>query len=365
MALIELRIKRVRMISGAYYWQPTPAVKALGFVAEALGKDAVKAAARAQTLNRQVDAARREPSGRPPALPGSIAELIELYQGEPRWTEPAPVGLAARTKKDYQQSFDLILAKAPHVIVTEVTRKDLKGTYRELRKAYGLTVANRHMKAWQVLMAFAFDEGVRPDNPALRLRLTRPKIRDVRWMPEHVDLFVKTARLRNRPSLGLTIWIAYEIAQRPADVRLIRWSRWDGATFLVRQAKTGKLVRVAVAAALAAELNAIRPIDGGDGFIILTEATGVPYGESYLAHEIAKVRTAAALPAELQLRDLRRTALTEIGEGGATDDEIRAVGGHAERGSVGIYVMPTEAMAESAQTKRQARKERARSTAKV
>lgn len=365
MALIALRIKRVRMISGSYYWQPTPAVKALGFVAEALGKDAVKAAARAQSLNRQVDEARREPSGRPPALPGSVAELIGLYQGEPRWTEPPPVGLADRTKRDYQQAFDLILAKAPHVVVADISRRDLKATYRELRGAFGLTVANRHMRAWQVLMAFAHDEGLRPDNPALRLRLTRPKIRDVRWMPEHVDLFVKTAYRRGRPSIGLAIWIAYEIAQRPADVRLIRWSRWDGAAFLVRQAKTGKLVRVAVAGALADELNALRPKDGADGCIILTEATGAPYGESYLAHEIAKIRAAADLPAELQMRDLRRTALTEIGEGGGTEDELRAVGGHAERGSLGIYVVPTEAMARSAQTKRQARKARVRPAAKV
>ncbi len=87
MALIDIRVKRVRIKASGYYWQPTPSVKALGFVAEALGKDPIAAAARAQVLNRQVKAAREEPSGRPPAIEGSVAELIALYQDEPRWTE--------------------------------------------------------------------------------------------------------------------------------------------------------------------------------------------------------------------------------------------------------------------------------------
>lgn len=355
MALITLKVKRVRTKPSGYFWQPTPAVKALGFVAEALGKDPVAAAARAQALNRDVAAVRKQPAGRPKWLPGSIAELIDLYQATPRWLQPPPVGLAPRTKRDYQQSFDLITSRAPHVMVAKVSRRDLKLTYRELITAFGLTVANRHMKAWQVLMAFAHDEGERPDNPALRLNLTRPAPRKVRWSPWHVERFRITADLVGRPSGGLAVWIAYEIAQRPADVRLIRWSAWDGRAFEVVQAKTGALVKVVVTEALAAELNRCRPPDG-DGYVILTEARGVPYNGFGLAHLIADIRKAGRLPKELQLRDLRRTALTEIGEAEGTDDEIRAVSGHAERGSVGIYVVPTATMAESAQRKRQARK---------
>lgn len=357
MALIGLKVKRVRLIGGAYYWQPTPAVKRLGFVAEALGRDPIAAAARAQALNRLVDEARREPSMRRRVLPGSIAEMIMLYQAEPRWTEPPPVGLAPRTKKDYQQSFDLIAARAPDVLVARIERRELKQIYRDLRGIFGLTVANRHMKAWQVLMAYAYDEGARPDNPALKLKLTRPPARQVRWQPWHVERFRLTADLVGRRSAGLAIGIAYEIAQRPADVRLIRWQAWDGRAFEVVQAKTGRRVKVAVSDALAAELNALRPA-GDQGLIIRTEATGSPYNEYNLAHLVAAIRRAARLPDELQMRDLRRTALTEIGEGGGTDDEIRAVGGHAERGAVGIYVMPTATMAESAQRKRQARKNR-------
>lgn len=55
------------------------------------------------------------------------------------------------------------------------------------------------------------------------------------------------------------------------------------------------------------------------------EATGRPYQKFHFGHEFARIRALAQLPAELQFRDLRRTAATELGAAGATDDEIRAV----------------------------------------
>ena len=53
----RVTVKRLRYTSGRYFWRPTPAVKRLGFAAEALGSDLARAVARAQKLNDLVEQA--------------------------------------------------------------------------------------------------------------------------------------------------------------------------------------------------------------------------------------------------------------------------------------------------------------------
>lgn len=62
----------------------------------------------------------------------------------------------------------------------------------------------------------------------------------------------------------------------------------------------------------------------------------------------------AGLPSGLQVRDPRRSGATELGEAGATDDELRAVTAHATREVVGVYVLPHRSgmMAANAMKKR-------------
>lgn len=85
--------------------------------------------------------------------------------------------------------------------------------------------------------------------------------------------------------------------------------------------------------------------------VIVSEADR-PYQKFHFGHEFARIRALAQLPAELQFRDLRRTAATELGATRATDDEIRAVTGHRSRGVVAVYVCPDDWMASTAQKKR-------------
>lgn len=74
------------------------------------------------------------------------------------------------------------------------------------------------------------------------------------------------------------------------------------------------------------------------------------------AHQFRKVvrRIAdqAGIPAGLTFMDLRRSGLTELGEAGATDDEIRSVSGHKTREIVAAYVLPTDVQAGHALNKR-------------
>ena len=67
---------------------------------------------------------------------------------------------------------------------------------------------------------------------------------------------------------------------------------------------------------------------GKEEHIIVSETTGLPYKADHFRHEFARIRELSGIPTTLQFRDLRRTAATEMGEAGATDDELRAMTGH-------------------------------------
>jgi len=342
---MAMKVKRVRLINGAYYWQPTPAVKALGFRAEALGRDPITAAQRAQALNRSVDQSRREGADRQAGpIPDSMADLIRRYRAHARFQRLAP-----RTKRDYEQSMALIERNSGSEMVAKVTRQDVAEVYEQLQSK-GLTTANRHMRVLAVLLKHAWNIGMRSDNPAAEMGLVAPPSRKQVWAPRQVERLCVTAELVGLPSIALAARLALDTGQRPADVLRLTWSAWDGAAFTLTQAKTGTVVRVPVSSELRQMLNASNRGDRVQ--IVISEATGRAYKQFHFAHVFADVRRAARLPDDLQFRDFRRTAATDLGGAGATDDEIRAVTGHKSRSVVAIYVRPDDRMAAAGQAKR-------------
>jgi integrase len=89
-----------------------------------------------------------------------------------------------------------------------------------------------------------------------------------------------------------------------------------------------------------------------DGPIIVCETTGKAYDRNLYVKYFARIRRAAGLPKELQIRDLRRTGATEMAEAGCTEDELRSVTGHQSRDVLSIYVRPTTKLAAAGINKR-------------
>jgi len=343
----------MRFIAGRYFWRPTPAVRKLGFAAEALGEDLTKAVERARHMNAMVEHERKRGGGEPGLLPGSIAHLVAMFRKDLRFTR-----LAANTQRSYDGILQEIERVAGAVTVKGITRKDLAGTYRKLQSR-GLATAAAHMRVWRILLGFAWDEGLRDDNPAKGLHLITPDSRSRVWTPAEVGLFCAQAGHEGRASIGLALRLALALGQRQGDVLALRWSAFSGRGFTIQQNKTGARIIVPLPRELAAELGDMqRPAE----HILLSETTGNPWvdGEDHFRHEFARIREAAGLPKDLQFRDLRRTAATDLGAAGATDDEIRAVTGHQSRGVVAVYVRPDTRMAEAAILKREKEVKRVR-----
>lgn len=345
MGEIRVTVPRLRKIAGRYFWRPTPAVRALGFCAEALGADPVKAVARAEELNRRVEAERAGPPKPKEPEPGTIKALVALYCRDIAFTERAP-----KTKTVYQSILNDIENTSGDLAVADITRRDVKATYRTMQATRGLSTANAHMRIWRLLLSFAVDEGWIATNPAAKMRLAGVAPRTEVWTPDHVAAFVKAADDDGCASMGTAVLIAYDTAQRRGDVLGLTWAAWSGSGFSLRQGKTKTFVAVPVSATTRAR---IAGLSKDSTHIVVCEGTKRPYQPDHFAHEFARLREKANLPAELQFRDLRRTAATEMGDAGATDDEIRSVTGHRTRNVVAIYVRPTDKQARSAQSKRQ------------
>ena len=78
-----------------------------------------------------------------------------------------------------------------------------------------------------------------------------------------------------------------------------------------------------------------------------------PYSENNVSRIFRKIKVAANLPSRLQLRDIRRTVLTDLANHGATDTEIMAYSGHKSRESLMPYVCINTEQARNAANKRQ------------
>lgn len=183
-------------------------------------------------------------------------------------------------------------------------------------------------------------------NPFEKMGLAGLEPRVVLWEPEQVDVFIAKADEMGLWSIGTIAMMAYHLCQRPGDMRQLRWSNFDGNAFTFLQEKTGVKVEIPASPALVERLKDRRAsVNDWDQFIALCETTMNGYDRFLYTKYSRKVRQAAGLPDQLQIRDLRRTGATEMAEAGATEDELRSVTGHQSRDVLSIYVRPTRKLA--------------------
>jgi len=187
-------------------------------------------------------------------------------------------------------------------------------------------------------------------NPFQKMGLEAVEDRKVLWSPEQVQTFVDTADKLGTPSVGTLALLCYDLCQRPGDMRQLKWSDISNGTVRFTQEKTGVEMVLPLSPRLQTRLASM-PKHSSD-YVVVCESTHKPYDRRLYAKWAVRVRNAAKLPAELQIRDLRRTGATEMAEAGCTEDELRSVTGHQSRDVLSIYVRPTTKLAQAGINKR-------------
>lgn len=344
MGEIRMKVKRLRRVAGSWYWRPSKSLEVKGYHSIPLGRDPVRAIEHARILNARVDRERKRTSG-PRFAPGTVGDIIRVYTDDYRFTK-----LAENTKRTYMPVLIEIERESGDFPITAIERPALRAAYRQISKR-GKAIARLHIVLWINLMEVARDEGWRRDNPAREMGLPQGPARTRKWSTEEFERFRATAIAAGRPSLALAIDLAFDIGQRPGDTLRLTWGQWNGNGFSLSQSKTK--ARVAVPILSAALREQLTGMERRGVQVIINEVTGRAYRISEFQNAFRKVRAAAGIAGDLQARDTRRTALTEAGDGGATDDQIRSLSGHRSRQAVSSYVHPTTTMASGAQAARE------------
>jgi len=339
---VRYLVEKPRKTGAVFYWQPTAKLIAAGFAVRRLPGDKINAVRAAEALNAELD---RWYAGNveQPLQEGSLKALRRLYEGDDAFKKLKP-----RTQRDHRYYADIIEEWIGDIPVAGITRKSIKVWLREMKKKRGPNVMRHCAATLSKLLSVAEDEGWIESHPARKLRVATPDSREIVWTDEERATFCEQAEKEGRRSIALAVMLAWGTGQRPADILNMTRAADKGGHIAIRQAKTGRDMRIPILPELRAAL------DGATGTglqFVVSETTGRPYKQSDFQHWFAWIRERAGLPKHLRFADLRRTTATALGKAGCTDDEIRAITGHKTRSVVAVYVRPDDRFAKAAMGK--------------
>lgn len=206
------------------------------------------------------------------------------------------------------------------------------------RKAEQHPAAARELRKQLIrVFDFAIKLGIRTDNPA---KMTEPvKVRTEgfhTWTEEEIDQF------RAKHPLGTNARLAMELmlwtGQRKGDAVKMGWKDIDGGRIIVTQEKTGKRLRIKMAPQLVEAIRAM-PVTGRDTFLVTS--FGKPYTANGFGNAFKDWCRDADLP-HCCTHGLRKANARRGAELGATNQQLKAVGGWSNDAEVSTYTAGAE-----------------------
>ena len=141
--------------------------------------------------------------------------------------------------------------------------------------------------------------------------------------------------------------MAYDWGQRVGDIRLLTWDSLDlnECRIDLTQNKRNAEVHLPISQGLCSMLRQQKEEFGFQEYVVprVKPRAGAytPYDKEEVSLYINKILDEANLPKELTAMDLRRTAVTEMMEGGVDLAGIMQVTGHQNTASVKPYMVNT------------------------
>ena len=280
----------------------------------------------------------------------TIVTACNFYMSTPKYQS-----LSYRSKKDYD--YNLVRACITKVqndkVLGNIKLRDLR--FKHATVAYdkwlvkvGIRQANYMLTCLSIVINTAIRHEALVTNPLALVQRTKDKVRRVRWTDAEVVKFLDTAYSQWKwRSIGLIIHMAYEWAQRVGDMRLLKWSNIDlhNQTMHLAQNKRGAEVRLPIDDNLFKMLTEQHKDFGFQQYVApAVEPKGSAY-KPYASGDIHKlvnaVKAHAELPSKITAMDLRRTAITQLVEGGVDTFGIMQVSAHSNPQSVKPYLVNT------------------------
>lgn len=272
----------------------------------------------------------------------TLEQLFAKYKETREFKNLAPSSQLIYTNI-MRRAVDVHFRAYPRInMITETTVDNL---YAKLLKEGKHTVANELMRVCRRAFSVARRHGWIERNPFKEMGIKLKPPREVVWTEYQVKKFINTAIEKQQYGIACVTALCYYLAQRPGDMMALTHNNFDaGITEVVfRQRKTGKKMTLPVIPELAKYVKAAFAEYGGKTYT---------KGPRMFNIEFREIKTLAGIPSNLQIRDLRRTALVEFMERGATDAEGQSWSGHSNRDMLNTYAPATKKMAINAMQKR-------------
>lgn len=280
-----------------------------------------------------------------------LYELVDHYLASNAYAELAPASQGL-----YMQMVESVYKYGlKHMEVSSVSPRKVDAWYREWIVQYGKAKAQMMCKVLRKIWNWGYRQEVISLNPWSKMNLKDLPARTQLWTKEDFDAAYTACHYTVGYSCA-AMWRLLKLlqvtGQRPSDVLSLKaidfvaFPTSDGVryTITVTQQKTGKRLLIEVEPFI---YNTFMQDPACSNTIFSAD-----FKRNY--HTVFnKVRGQLTNPT-LQLRDIRRTVATEMAEGGATDEQIRALLGHSGHSKMPetVYIVRNAKMAADGLAKR-------------
>lgn len=363
--MTTVRLHYVRRKRGNLFWEPTPAMRELGFLPKPLGKEGPESIAEAKRLYeawQETLKTRGKVTDYPPGSFGAYWDRLRGTKQKPSawWSKKS-----IRTREDYERAWVYIDAWSPtagrptlsRTVVTQISTELCEQFYGHLEKTVSPRERWRAIKGLKILLADAVVRLRLPyASPAAKLANPQPRGRSAIWLGAEIVDLAAIAIMAGYEGQSLGIRLAWSTMFSPVDVWTLPKGalKRDGDGWYVERTRT-KTEAAAfghIPDDLAADLLDYmerQPFAYRDDTPILRQRDGNAYrSKDTFGDDFRDVR-AIAFPGDTrQFMDIRRSANVEADAAGAdkkTMGELLANGLADSRFLDETYTPPTVAKA--------------------
>lgn len=257
--------------------------------------------------------------------PGTLGSLIKLYRASPEF-----LGLADRTRKDYQRVFDW-LQKIDLTPIADFDSALVLGLRDKAYEQKKRRFASYVVQTISIVFGWGKPRNHTDSNPAADIpAIKRPRnlpMANRPWATDEIKTVLED--FKGSPLLpGLALGIYAGVTE--GDAVAFPWSAYEGGYLVFDRGKTGVPVHIPAHKELRAILDPLAKDKKSP--VIMVGEKGQPYTVSgfrgMFFKRIKALQKAGEVRPGLTFHGLRHTIGTVLAEAGASDREIQAVLGH-------------------------------------
>ena len=272
-----------------------------------------------------LDIAPRVEIGAGRTVPGTVNAAIAAFYRSHTFTKNKPI--TRQTDRNILERFRI---KHGDKRIATMERRNVMHMIEERAD---MPAAQRNLlRVLRVLLGFAVEQGLRPDNPALGIKLqTRQTTGFHSWTEDELRQYEARHAVGTKARLALAL-LLYTAQRRGDVIRLGPQDVREGRLHFV-QSKTGTEMTIPVAAPLA-DIIAATPMVGVKTFLVTDY--GRPFTAAGFGNWFRDQCNEAGL-AHCSAHGLRKAFLRRMAEAGCSEEFIASVSGHRDMREIRTY----------------------------